>query len=78
MEFISISVTVLLKLNIVDLFGLLYLEQMIGVSELLKEFGIDGITKLSLKILCESINYIPVLMNGILIKCRLWLASESI
>ena len=40
---------------------------MIGVSELLKSFGIDEITELSLKILCKSINSIPLLMNGILI-----------
>ena len=55
MEAISISVTILLKLNIADLMGLLYLLQMIGVSELLKLFGIDEITKLSLKMLCKSI-----------------------
>ena len=73
----SISVTILLKLNIVDLIGLLYLLQMIGVAEF-KYFGIDEITKLSLKILCKSINSIPLLMNGILIKCRLWLTLESI
>ena len=73
MESISKSFTILLKLNIVDLIGLLYLKQMIGVSELLKLFGIDEITKLYLRILCKSINSIPLLMNGILIKCRLWL-----
>ena len=78
MEAISISVTILLKLNIVDLMGLLYLLQMIGVSELLKLFGIDEITKLSLKMLCKSINSIHLLMNGILIKRCLWLTSESI
>ena len=32
---------------------------MIGVSELLNQFGIDEITKLSLNILCKSINSIP-------------------
>ena len=51
---------------------------MTGVSELLKLFGIEEITKLSLKILCKSINSIPLLMKGILIKCRLWLTSESL
>ena len=40
---------------------------MIGVPELLKEFGIEEITELSLKILCKSINSIPLLMNEILI-----------
>ena len=40
---------------------------MIGVPELLKEFGIEEITELSLKILCNSINSIPLLMNEILI-----------
>ena len=35
-------------------------------------------TRLSLKILCKSINSIPLLMHGMLIKCRLWLISESI
>ena len=78
MESISKSFTILLKLNIVDLIGLLYLKQMIGVSELLKLFGIDEITELSLQILCKSINSIPLLVNVILIKCRLWLTSESI
>ena len=46
---------------------------MIGVSELLKKFGIDEITELSLKILRKSINSITLLMNGIL-----RLTSESI
>ena len=36
--------------------------------ELLKSFGIGEITELSLKILCISINSIPSLMNGIVIK----------
>ena len=36
LESISKSFTILLKLNIVDLIGLLYLQQMIGVPELLK------------------------------------------
>ena len=31
LEFMFISVTILYKLNIVDLIGLLYLKQMIGV-----------------------------------------------
>ena len=44
LESIFISSTILLKLNIVDLNGLIYLKQMIGVSELLKKFGIDEIT----------------------------------
>ena len=43
---------------------------MIGVSELLKLFGIEEITELSLNILCKSINSIPLLMNGVLIKGR--------
>ena len=51
LESIFISVAILLKLNIVDLICLLYLYQMIGVSELLKLFGIEEITQLSLKIL---------------------------
>ena len=41
-------------------------------------WNLDDITKLSIKILCKSINSIPLLMNGILIKCRLWLTSESL
>ena len=32
LESLSISVTILLKLNVVDLIGLLYFKQMIGVS----------------------------------------------
>ena len=51
---------------------------MIGVSELLKYFGREEITDLSLKILCRLINSIPLFMNGILIKCCLWLTSELI
>ena len=41
---------------------------MIGVSELLKLFGIEELTELSLKIVCKSINSIPLFINGILIK----------
>ena len=37
---------------------------MIEVSELLKYFEIEEITKLPLKILCKSINSIPLLING--------------
>ena len=67
LEPISISITIYLKLKTVELTGLLYLQQMIGVSELLKKCGTDEITKLSLKILFKSINFIPLLMNDILI-----------
>ena len=44
---------------------------MIGVSELLKLFGIDEITELSVKIVCKSINSIPLLVNGFLDKMSL-------
>ena len=40
---IFIWVTILLKLNIVDLMGLLYLEQMIGVSVLASGVVLDCI-----------------------------------
>ena len=55
MESILISVTILLKLNIADLIGLLYLRQMIGVYELLKVISDRGITELSLKILLNKL-----------------------
>ena len=45
----------------------IYLQQTIGISVLLKLFGPEEVTDLSLKILCESINSIPLLMNRILI-----------
>ena len=38
-----ISIAILLKLNIVDLICLLYFYQMIGVSEVLKLFGIEDL-----------------------------------
>ena len=66
MESIFISVAILLKLNIVDLIGLLYLKQMTRVSVLLKQFGTEEITDLTIKIICKSISSIPLLMNGIL------------
>ena len=39
--------------------------------------GIDGITLLSRNMLGKSMNSKPLLMNGILMKCLIWLISES-
>ena len=50
---------------------------MIGVSELLKLFGIDEITESSLKIVCKSINSIPLLVNIILDKMSLMVAKNQ-
>ena len=38
--------------------------------------GIDDITVLSLNMLSKPMNSIPLLLNGILIKCLMWLISE--
>ena len=40
-----------------------------GDSVFSKQEGIDDITALSLNMLGKSMNSIPLLMNGILIKC---------
>ena len=39
--------------------------------------GIADITLLSRNMLGKSMNSIPLLMNGILMKCLMWLYSES-
>ena len=39
--------------------------------------GIDDITLLSRNMLGKSMNLIPLLMNGTLIKCLMWLILES-
>ena len=39
--------------------------------------GITDITLLSRNVLGKSMNSIPLLMNGILMKCLMWLISES-
>ena len=39
--------------------------------------GIADITLLSRNMLDKSMNSIPLLMNGILMKCLMWLISES-
>ena len=39
--------------------------------------GIPDITLLSRNMLGKSMNSIPLLMNGILMKCLMWLISES-
>ena len=39
--------------------------------------GIADITLLSRNMLGKSMNSIPLLMNGILMKCLMWLISES-
>ena len=49
----------------------LYLYQIIGGSEFWKYVGIDYDTNLSWNILGKSIKSIPLLMNGILMKCRI-------
>ena len=71
LAWISRSETSLLKLKIVYLSGLLYLQQIIGGSEFWKYVGIDCDTDLSWNILGKSIKSIPLLMNGILMKCRI-------
>ena len=38
--------------------------------------GIADITLLSRNMLGKSMNSIPLLMNGILMKCPMWLISE--
>ena len=40
--------------------------------------GIADITLLSRKMLDKSMNSISLLMNGILMKCLMWLISESV
>ena len=74
---ISRSETNLLKLSIVLRIGLLYLYQIIGDSVLSKYEGIVDITLLSRTMLGKSMNSIPLLMNEILMKCLMWLISES-
>ena len=66
---ISRSETNLLKLSIVLRIGLLYLQQIIGDSVFSKYEGIVDITLLSRNMLGKSMNSIPLLMNGILMKC---------
>ena len=39
--------------------------------------GIGDITLLSRNMIGKSMNSIPLLMNGILMKCPMWLISES-
>ena len=39
--------------------------------------GIDGITLLSPNMLGKSMNSIPLLMHGILMKCLIWYILES-
>ena len=73
----SRSETILLKLSIVLRIGLLYLYQIIGDSVFSKYEGIADIILLSRNMLGKSMNSIPLLMNGILMKCPMWLISES-
>ena len=60
-----------IKNSISDWFVLDYLLQIIGGSEFWMYVGIDCDTDLSWNILGKSIKSIPLLMNGILMKCRI-------
>ena len=42
------------------------------------KLGVDEVADQSLKILCKSINSIPLFIKGTFMKCRLWFVSAII